>query len=78
MEVATTERHWNDTSVPERPELEVFLLEQHGSILYGLPFLKLHKLTNPCTFVKTYIINLLYQNLRAGITTTHCGKSLAQ
>ena len=25
MEVATTERHWNDTSVPERPELEVLL-----------------------------------------------------
>ena len=26
MEVATTERHWNDTSVPERPELEVAFL----------------------------------------------------
>ena len=23
--MATTERHWNDTSVPERPELEVLL-----------------------------------------------------
>ena len=32
MEVATTERHWNDTSVPERPELEVLLRSGHDMI----------------------------------------------
>ena len=46
MEVATTERHWNDTSVPERPELEVLLFDI-GSFqslkFYDLAFMKLQK-----------------------------------
>ena len=42
MEVATTERHWNDTSVPERPELEVTVtpfFKKKNSLLFENQFL---------------------------------------
>ena len=41
MEVATTERHWNDTSVPERPELEVTVTSffKKNSLLFENQFL---------------------------------------